>query len=317
MTAPDVTQQAPATATAGSVSTTSSAAGGGGSGGSTAPPGTIAGGVVGGCAGLAVILLVALILLRWWKRKAQNGHHALPPSSEHTPDPEISSSLRGQPGMAERAGLRPLVGAVPAFFRHSNRSADVPPSERGFTRVSGRKLPSQFSAGMSSSSPPPPSMPLAAPGARTPDALDADHERNLSSTSFYRDSDGFYGGEGTHIAAAARHHSQAGAPGTYDFTGHSPSPSESLENPAARGPSPEEMMLSPGPRRTPTVHRGGPYTMSPSSTVPSTPAMPLSPAAPSSGVGWGGEGAGSPYARSETPTSSVPDNRSSRFTEEV
>lgn len=199
--------------------------------------------------------------------------------------------MRGQPGMAERAGLRPLAGAVPAFFRHSNRSVEPPePAERGFTRVSGRKLPSQFSPGMASM--PPPSMPLQAPGARSPSA---EHERNLSSTSFYRDSDGFYGGTGT------------------AFTGHTPSPSESLDPPQARGgggPTSEELVISPGPQRTPTVHRGGPYTMSPSSTVPSTPRMPPSPAQPSSGV----YSPGGPFGdRSETPT----DERSSRFTEEV
>lgn len=250
--------------------------------------------------------------------------------------------MRGQPGMAERAGLRPLVGAVPAFFRHSNRSSEPPPSgERGFTRVSGRKLPSQFSAGMSSSEPypaPPPmhgaSMPLAAAGARSPDV---EHERNLSSTSFYRDSDGFYGGEGPAVSSpsGAAAGAGAGAGITMGFTGHSPSPSESLEDPhnaaGARGPTPEEMTLSPGPRRTPTVHRGGPYTMTPSSTVPSTPAMPLSPAAPSSGVGsptlpaFGADGRGAygvvgggEYARSEATSEGVGGgDRGSRFTEEV
>lgn len=221
--------------------------------------------------------------------------------------------------MAERAGLRPLVGAVPAFLRHTNRSAQpsTPPSERGFTRVSGRKLPSQFSPGMTSSSPPPPEMPLAAAGMRSPDPND--HERNLSATSFYRDSDGFYGGTGAPVNTTSAYGTQGATDSRGPFDAHSPSPSESLED--ARGPTPEEvnMTLSPGPQRTPTVHRGGPYTLSPSSTVPSTPAMPLSPAIPSSGVGSplvGHFGPGTGYARSETP-SSQPDERGSRFTEEV
>ena len=295
-------QQSLGSPTSGPTNTPSSVGASGGGGGNDSPPtATIAGGVVGGCAGLAVIVLIALVLLRWWKRKAQNGHHALPAATDFSPNPErdVSSSMRGQPGMAERAGLRPLVGAVPAFFRHSNRSSEptVPASERGFTRVSGRKLPSQFSAGMVS--PPPPTMPLAAPGAQTPDA---EHERNLSSTSFYRDSDGFYGGTGTLNT---------------DIAGHTPSPAESFEpqRTGGRGPSPEELIISPGPQRTPTVHKGGPYTMSPTSTVPSTPAFPPSPAQPSSGVYSPGPFGGQ-YERSETP-SSLPDNRSSRFTEEV
>ncbi|KAK3706104.1 hypothetical protein LTR37_012931 [Vermiconidia calcicola] len=242
---------------------------------STPPPGTIAGGVVGGAAGLAIILLIALVALRWYKRKSQQGHHALPPSSAVSPEHDTLSSPRG-PGMAERAGLAPFVSAVPGFFRHSTRSTDEPaPSERGFTRVSGRKLPSQFSEGMSSGdgSRAPPSMPLTGT------------ERNLSSTSFYRDSNGFYGGEGT--------------------------PAELSGSPIGGGSPPGELVLSPGPQRTPTVHAGGPYLISPSSSTPATPRLPMIPGSPP------GTAVTSPmHARSETP-SSIPDNRSSRFTEEV
>jgi hypothetical protein len=185
--------------------------------------------------------------------------------------------------MAERAGLRPLVTSVPAFFRHHDRTrdqtaeSDAPSSERGFMRVSGRKLPSAFSPGMSSS--PPPSMPLTS------------RDRNLSNTSFYRDSSGFYGGEGDL-------HSGAGSGLSDEYEG---------------------MTLSPGPQRKPTVHTGGPFVMSPPgltspvspSSMPNTPilgtpvmrsATPASPA--------------NTFGRSDTP-SSMDGNRSSRFTEEV
>lgn len=246
---------------------------------STPPPGTIAGGVVGGAAGLAVILLLAMIMLRWYKRRRQLGHHALPPSSTFTPDPDTPSS-RG-PGMAERAGIRPLANVVPGFFRHHNRSEiEPPPSERSFQKVSGRKLPSAFSEGMSSSdmSGPGPNVPLN-PG-----------ERNLSSLSFYRDSQGFYGGEGDGIDRAA-------------------SPDDVPPLHSAGG----GMTLSPGPGRRPTVHTGGPYVMSPSSSVPSTPGIhsPNLATIPGSPPDHPGK-----FNRSSTP-STVPDNRSSRFTEEV
>lgn len=241
-----------------------------------ATQGTIAGGVVGGAAGLAVIAFVALVFFKWYKRRSQNGHQALPPSSGQSPDNDAPASVSREPGMAERAGMPAFVAAVPALFRHQNRSQEEPaPAERGFTRVAGRKLPSAFSEGMTSGgmSGPPPSMPL------------RDPEGNLSTTSFYRDSDGFHGGEGGANELPA-------------------SPVEGPVGPMTHGER-GEMVLSPGPRRTPTVHRGGPYVMSPSQ---STPASPHSPA--------GTAGTVPTFDRSSTP-STVPDNRSSRFTEEV
>ncbi|KAK4548566.1 hypothetical protein LTR36_009476 [Oleoguttula mirabilis] len=173
--------------------------------------------------------------------------------------------------MAERAGLMPMMGAVPALFRHQNRSQDQQsePSERGFTRVSGRKLPSSFSPGMSS---PPPTMPLSGP------------DLNLSTTSFYRDSAGFYGGEG------------GGAGGAMSPTAAA---------------APEELTLSPGPQRRPTVHAGGPYVMSPPASSPSSPSNPAD-----SALSPPGTGTTATFDRSDTPSSLDP-NRGSRFTEEV
>ncbi|KAI7054739.1 hypothetical protein KC327_g18101, partial [Hortaea werneckii] len=261
-------------------STTSAAGGGGGGSNDSAPAGTIAGGVVGGAAGLAVVLVLALLFLRWSRRKAQAGHQALPPNSGMlAEDDDPPPGGPSQPGMAERAGLRPIIGAVPAMFRHQSResesTATTEPAERGFTRVSGRKLPSSFSPGMNS---PPPTMPLTGP------------ERNLSSTSFYRDSAGFYGGEGIPESAAA---TAAAAP-----TGESP---------------PEGLTLSPGPQRRPTVHAGGPYKMSsPATASPQTPQHPPAAIARSPPM----TGSTATFDRSETPTSLDP-TRSSRFTEEV
>lgn len=261
--------QAGSSATSSATSSTSSAAsmsgGGSGSGSSTPPAGTIAGGVVGGAAGLAVILLVAMLFLRWYRRKAQLGHQALPPNSGLSPDIDQGAVSRG-PGMAERAGLMPIMGAVPAFFRHQNSSQEQQsePSERGFTRVSGRKLPSSFSPGMSSA---PSNMPMSGP------------DQNLSSASFYRDS-----AEGDAISPTAA---------------------------ASSASPPEEMTLSPGPQRRPTVHAGGPYVMSPgASSAPSATNPAESTRSPP------GTGTTATFDRSDTPSSLDP-NRSSRFVEEV
>lgn len=279
-------------------SSTSSAAGGGGGGGSApAPAGTIAGGVVGGAAGLALVLLAAMLFLRWYRRKAGAGHHALPPNSAAmSPDLDQAAPMsRGGPGMAERAGLMPFVAAVPGLFRHQNRSqgsdAGAGTGERGFQRVSGRKLPSQFSEGMTGPSrnitSPPPTMPLV--GGSTAHG-------NMSNTSFYRDSQGFYGGEGQDQHANP-------------FSDVSPldtSPSE-----AERGARAGEPIMSPGPQRRPTVHQGGPYVMSPT-TASSNARDTLSPSSPP----WTNTGTSATFSRSETPAS-LEGSRGSRFMEEV
>lgn len=254
-----------ATATNSSTTSTSSAASSGSSNNNTPPASVLAGGVVGGVAGLAALLLVAMLFLRWYRRR--NSMQALPESAAFSPDPSTSRT----PGMAERAGLTPLVGAVPALFRHQRQQAEPQPAERGFTRVSGRKLPSAFSEGMSS---PPPNMPLTG------------HEsRNLSSTSFYRDSDGFYGGPGP------------GSPTSPEL---------------ATDAEKEKMMMSPGPARTPTVHPGGPYLLSPGATPPmSPPGFGYAPGSPPGTAGNIGN-----IGRGETPTS-FDGSRGSKFTEEV
>jgi hypothetical protein len=208
--------------------TLSSAGSGGGS--STPPAGTIAGGVVGGAAGLAVVVLIAMLAVRWYRRNGQMGHRALPAGSSNAYDADGvhgGDEPRG-PGMAERAGTMPF--AVAGLMRNQSQSAHTSsePSERGFTRVSGRKLPSAFSGGMSSRSPPP-GMPL----------TEHPEVERESNGSWYQENYGYYGADG--------------------------------ESPPA-GTSPEHMTMSPGPQRTPVIHSGGPYTLSPSSSAgPSSP----------------------------------------------
>lgn len=248
-------------------------------GGGGTPISTIAGGVVGGLAGLAVILVIILLLLRWYKRRLRNGHQALARDGSPTPDSADHLSS-GPPGMSERSSLTPFAGAVPASSRGQYKSLEDPASsERSFAKVSGRKMPSAFGEDVAhrDMNSPPPGMPLA--GAT---------EKDLQGTSFYRDSTGFYGGDGAVSPDESQHSDQA----------------------------PAAMTLSPGPQRRPTIHEPGQYATVPSSSTPSTPAQHVRS---TSGPGL------SPFidrsetpptiTRSETP-STIPDNRSSRFTED-
>lgn len=206
------------------------------SGNSTTPPaGTIAGGVVGGAAGLAVVVLIAMLAVRWYRRQGMTRHQALPQGPVNSPDPNAPSA--SGPGMAERAGLAPLVAAVPALFRHQNRDAEhAETPQRGFTRVSGRKLPSAFSRGLAIQSP-------------QSAAVNRDRDSDPNGSSSYRDSTGVYSGDGT-----------------------STSPSSPGGAFPARINSNEHMTISPGPQRMPKLHAGGPYTMSPSGSAgPSSP----------------------------------------------
>ena len=270
-----------ATATSNGVSTTSAPADTNDGDDDPAPAGTIAGGVVGGAAGLALVALIILLFLRRYKKRAQLGHLALPANAAGPADGASAGSSSGGRGMAERAGLMPLAAAVPALFRHQNGSQNSgsETGERGFQRVSGRKLPSAFSEGMTGppqpSTSPPPTMPLVS---------DDGHERNLSSHSFYRDSAGFYGGDGS--------------------TATSPNPFSDSNLPAtvAGNAAAHQMVMSPGPQRRPTIHAGKSNVQEPSVATSGTPSWTPSYTAT--------------FARSETPAS-LDSGRNSRFTEEV
>ena len=259
------------TGAAGPTSTDASNTDDGNNHSSTPPAGTIAGGVVGGCAGLALVALIAMLFVRWYRRKTQMGHQALPPGTAGGSE----GQSRSGPGMAERAGIVPFAAAVPALFRHQNRSTEPEQSERSFTRISGRKLPSQWSEGMSSSQAP--NMPLT-----TVTSAEESEGRNLSSTSFYRDSQGFYGGNGGDLSPGAA------------------SPESVNRGPLRASDPGSVMMMSRGPERQPQVHYGG--------SVPRPgQASALSTSPPAAGA----------LGRSETPSSLLDPNRSSRFTEDM
>ncbi|CAK1354482.1 unnamed protein product [Cercospora beticola] len=257
-------------ATTAPTSTSTNDSGGGGS--STPPAGTIAGGVVGGAAGLAVIVLIAMLFFRWYRRKVQTGHQAL----SHGPTGGHDEQSRSGPGMAERAGIIPFAAAVPSLFRHQNQDPDSEQHERGFTRISGRKLPSQWSEGMISAHPP--NMP--------PDPMSSGAEggRHLTGSSFYRHSGGLSDGSG-------------------ELSPSNASP-ESMERGHLRTSDPGTMMMSPGPERQPQVHYGSAQNFSRPGQAST---LSVSPPGASASV----------LRRSETPSSIIEPNRSSRFTEDM
>jgi hypothetical protein len=153
----------PALATAGS---------GGGSPGSTTPLPTpqVVGSVVGSLAGAALILAIILLLLQRHKRQRRG---ALQLTNDETTE-------RSSPPMAQDLSK---ANRIPSAFLNrfsgmSRSTADTSTSgeERSFQRVSGRKLPSAFSEGMTSEQ--------------------FSRGQTLSGSSFYTEDQGTYGGPG-------------------------------------------------------------------------------------------------------------------------
>ncbi|KAL2350913.1 hypothetical protein BJ546DRAFT_1067332 [Cryomyces antarcticus] len=166
---------------AASTASATSAAGAAASNTNTPPPSVIAGGVVGGVAGLAAVLLLAVILLRWYRRRG--AMHALSEADTTSVPPSSSAG----PHTTERSTFLPFAVAGLS----GRRSSPSPTQHRRFEKVSGRKLPSAFSPGLSSPGP----------------FADA----NASNLSFYNDSRDFPGGSGVPTVAAVAGSSSAGA----------------------------------------------------------------------------------------------------------
>lgn len=140
--------------------------------GSGLPTPQIVGGVVGGVAGLSILLIIALLILRWVKQRRKARAHALSIGVGHENDSPSRIPNRGPvlPEMSQAPGFTTsgvsadtaaavVVGAAAAgtaakggTMRRLSRPKSMQPppatSERGFERLSGRKLPSQFSPGM-------------------------------------------------------------------------------------------------------------------------------------------------------------------------
>lgn len=134
-----------------SSSSTSTADGDSGSSSSGPGAATVAGSVLGGVAALAALLVLALFLLRWKKR--QNTKQLMRGSgSERGPGGALvgnSGPAGGGNSGAMSETRRSIPFAIPAALasltghkRNSGRSgASSDGGERGFSKVSGRKLP--------------------------------------------------------------------------------------------------------------------------------------------------------------------------------
>ncbi|EXJ94973.1 hypothetical protein A1O1_00091 [Capronia coronata CBS 617.96] len=194
-------------ATSGSVSGSGSGSGsGGGSPGLTPTQQQVVGGVVGGVAGVAVVLIILLVVLRWYRRRLK--------ARGELPEQRAARELTGNGGnaypMSQRSSTVPIAAAVTNSLKrlrpHSNQNfgttatgmaePSIRNSERGFQRIAGRKIPPVLSSGGD---------PYGGNyGAFEKDATAGpsdplnNNERGLSGASFYRDSDGVYGGKGTH-----------------------------------------------------------------------------------------------------------------------
>ncbi|KAJ9397375.1 hypothetical protein DTO282F9_5683 [Paecilomyces variotii] len=115
----------------------------------------VVGGVVGGVAGAFFLFLLALLVLRWRKKYAHKTRGAL------ASDDATSGAARSESGapnaemMSQRSSVTPLAAAAASagFFnrwRNSTQTVstqDTTPSERGFQKISGRKIPSVLRTG--------------------------------------------------------------------------------------------------------------------------------------------------------------------------
>lgn len=176
--------------TTGSTSTGTAAAASGGDTSNNTPTPTpvVVGSVVGSVAGVAVIVgLLLWALLRWKRRK----HSGIPLGSGG--DPNSATGIAGHNPSTGPMTQRSLPFAIPAALAsltakrrasaapsHAHTVSSTAGSERGFYRVSGRKIGSVLETG----------------GDGYGEPHGPHGENTLSGSSFYRDSRGFYGGQG-------------------------------------------------------------------------------------------------------------------------
>ncbi|KAH8701309.1 hypothetical protein GQ44DRAFT_56329 [Phaeosphaeriaceae sp. PMI808] len=217
------------------VATANPAAAGNGVAGNSSPLETpqVVGSVVGSLAGAALILAVILFLLRRHKKRRQG---ALQLTNEEATD-------RAQP-MAQRAswGNRIPSTFLNRFSGMSRSTAETSTSggERGFQRVSGRKLPSAFSEGMTSEQ--------------------FSRGGTMSGQSFYQDDQGTYGGAGLSKELGKEVGMSAGAAGA-GMMNIRPSPART---PVIRHPDEEvNPFADPGPFPKARAHLSPPQSPNP------------------------------------------------------
>ncbi|CAD6583248.1 MAG: hypothetical protein ASARMPRED_001269 [Alectoria sarmentosa] len=258
---------------------TASSSSNGDSGGSGAPPTQdLVGGIVGGVAGLAMIFVILLLLLRWRRGKLGNRRTISPP----VPQTIGYGGVPQSGNMTQRSSTAPIVAA--GFFRslrpassQTATTAETAPSERGFQKISGRKLPSVLASGGDGWGDPPATGPTAGPSGAAaglgmaagvakgrspfddpPPGQRPSPPHSLSGSSFYRDSHGFYGGVVPEEQTEA-----SSSPGSSS----SPTYFAPLGAAAGRSNVPlghgsptrrnEAAQMRPGPARTPVINQPG------------------------------------------------------------
>ena len=251
----------------------------GSSGGSGAPPTQdLVGGIVGGVAGLAMIFVLLLLLFRWRRGKLGNRRTISPP----VPQTLGHGGIPQSGDMTQRSSTAPIAAA--GFFRslrpassQTATTADTGPSERGFQKISGRKLPSVLASGGDGWGDPPAAGPIAGPTGTAaglgmaagvakgrspfddpPSGQRPSPSHSLSGSSFYRDSQGFYGGVVPEEQTEA-----SGSPGSSS----SPTYFAPLGAAAGRSNVPlghgsptrrdDAAQMRPGPARTPVINQPG------------------------------------------------------------
>jgi len=220
----------------GASATGSGSTGSNGNGNSNTPaPGLVAGAVTGSVGGTAIILLILVILIRWFRRR--NAAMVTLPRDE-------SSVTNLRPSLEPKMSQRSLLPAAAAgaltrlsTMGRPKSSPTLPPTEQGFQKVSGRKMPSQFGIEFDHG---PMSKDFTASKRRSNrDTV----ETSLSDISFYRDGEGFYGGVGGSPERPA-------GPLAGGFGGP----------PTVRQIAPEPENMRPSPARTPVIHQGGSWS---------------------------------------------------------
>lgn len=188
------------TTSSGSAASSSSARSDGGVPGLSPEQQTVVGGVVGGVAGLAIVLLVILAFLRWYRRRLK--------ARGELPEQIAQRNLAGMSHhhtLSQRSSGVPLTSALAASLRkfrpisshtqETNLTAStIPESEKSFQRIAGRKIAPVLSTGGDGFGDNYGAFEkeMGAPGP----SMHSRNERSLAGSSFYRDSNGFYGGRG-------------------------------------------------------------------------------------------------------------------------
>ncbi|KAI9884453.1 MAG: hypothetical protein M1823_003750 [Watsoniomyces obsoletus] len=212
------------------------------------PTQALIGGIVGGLAGLALLLLLILFLLRWRKRKQQQNQQQTlqkPPQTRQLAAAEPASSGGLPPPPSSSATGSPTAG----------------PSERGFYRVSGRKIAPVFGSGG-----------------------DGYQGTTISEASFYRDDDR------TMVTGAGP--SSSGTGTVRPMSPGSPMMDRASGGVASSSGDDEYAVMRPSPARTPVTSHG-PSSPPPPGRFPS-PTIGSPPRRPHLGVGVDGLGRSHP-----------------------